>query len=613
MQARRYPPIGDYGFLSDGRNWVLVSVDGSVDWACWDRADGGTTFSRLLDWDRGGHLEVSVADRLRVRRWYLDDTNVLVTRWETADGAIEVTDAMMLDGDPADPSSVEIHDHLVRRIRCVEGTAEVAVELRPRFDYGLTSAHVRTRPDGTSAVVGAAHGLVVASDIPLDTPDRGSASGSVRMDDGDERWLSLEYVPAHELDDRRSCRDRAAERLEATERYWRGWAARCEYEGPYREQVLRSALVLRGLINTTTGAVVAAPTTSLPEQLGGHSNWDYRYTWVRDAAWHINALSGLGYHAEAEAFMSWVSRTTAGTTDDLQVMYASNGGRLLTEVDLEGLEGYRGSQPVRVGNGAASQFQLDLFGELVSAAWHYAREHGEFGEELAHLLAGILSAVDERWRDPDRGIWEVRGASQQWISSKIYAWVAVDRLLDLHDDGLIIEIDRERAVQLRDEIGEYLDRHGVWHDSGAFTAVAGQVSVDSATLLALLEGYCDRDDPRIEATLRAIDERLAHGELVRRYEYPQGHSGREGGFLWASFWMVDALLARGEVDEARRRFERLLERSNDLGLYSEEVDLETGELLGNFPQAISHVGLIDTARRFAILEDGDGDRGPRVV
>lgn len=614
MDDDRYPPIADYGFLSDCHNWALVSRAGAVDWLCFERAGGHTAFARLLDHERGGTCELGPEGSADVSRHYVDDTNVLETRFETASGAFVLTDALLLDQDPDVPSEGRPHGQLVRRIRCESGGGRVRLSVHPRFDYGLTSTHVRVQGDHTATAVGGADALIVRSEILLEQDGWGTCRGATELDAGEERWITISYQRAHELDQALEVRppDRAglSEELDTTVAYWREWVARCEYEGPYRDAVVRSALVLKGLVDARTGAIIAAPTTSLPEEIGGVRNWDYRFTWIRDAAWHLNALFGLGYTREANAFMAWLSRTTAGTAADLQVMYGNTGRRIMREIDLYELEGYRGSSPVRIGNGAASQFQLDIYGELVSAAWQHHEHGGELTPELRHLLTEILDVVEERWQEPDKGIWEVRGERQQFVSSKLYAWVAADRLRRLSSDGALA-LDEQLASDLCDRIGEHIERCGVDPETGALLRVSGRSGVDASSLLFVLEGFFDPDDDRIDATLERIYEELTDedGTLVHRYVGDDGLSGEQSAFWWCSFWLVGVHVERGELDRAQELFERLLDLRSDLGLLSEEVDDDTHDLLGNFPQAISHVGLIDAALRIAEAEHGEEATG----
>ncbi len=607
---QRYPPIGDYALLSDCHSWALVSRDGSVDWCCFYRAGGHTTFSRILDWDTGGYFRIAPAADAGVTRRYLEDTNVLATRFETADGVVEVTDLLPVSTGSA--GGLRPRHQLLRRVRGVAGTVDVEVEIHPRFDYGLTTPHVRLEGQHTAEVVGGPDALTVRSDVPLGQDDRRSCHGTVRLEGGEERFVTASYRRAHESrGDGPGGAGELTDRIDRTVAFWRDWAARADYGGPHRDAVVRSALVLKALTDAPTGAILAAPTTSLPEQLGGVRNWDYRFTWIRDAALHLSALSGLGYTAEAEAFMGWVARTTAGSTDDLQVLYGPDGSRRAPEITLDGLEGYRGSAPVRIGNGATGQFQLDLYGQLLDTAWQYVRHGGELSDELAHLLADTVGVVADRWREPDAGLWEQRGDTAHFVSSKLYAWVAADRAGRLARDGHL-DLAPRPCRELARRIRARLERDGTDPDGGWFLRAFGGRELDASSLLLPLEGFLPPDDPRVEATVDAVAEHLTSDGIVHRYRHRDGlPGGDEGGFPLCTCWLISCLADRGETDRARRLFEDLLDRSNDLGLLSEEIRPGDGALMGNFPQAISHAGVINTAQHLAGSAASNwGDQSP---
>jgi GH15 family glucan-1,4-alpha-glucosidase len=382
--------------------------------------------------------------------------------------------------------------------------------------------------------------------------------------------------------------------LDEARAFWSNWAERCRYAGPYRDQVVRSALVLKGLTNAPTGAFVAAPTTSLPEVIGGERNWDYRFTWLRDSALALNALFMLGFREEAHEFMGWIRRTAAGRAADLQSMYGIGGERMLTEVELDWVEGYRASRPVRIGNRAVGQLQLDTYGELLDTAWLYHRHGGEIDRRLWTFLAGVVDVVEERWEQPDEGIWEVRSARQHWVSSKLFCWVAVDRAIRLAED-LELPADLVRWRALRRRIRRLILTRGVDDRTGAFKRCLDSNEADAAALLVPLVKFLSPDDPRVRATIARVEKELTSDGLVYRHRTEDGFAGKEGAFLICSFWLVDNLALVGRDAEARDLFERLLTYGNDLGLLSEEADPETGQLLGNFPQAFSHLGLIGAA------------------
>jgi GH15 family glucan-1,4-alpha-glucosidase len=385
--------------------------------------------------------------------------------------------------------------------------------------------------------------------------------------------------------------------------FWEAWSDRCAYDGPYREVVQRSALVLKALQNSPTGAIAAAPTTSLPEGIGGVRNWDYRYTWIRDGVLTLLALFDLHYDEEADAFMRWLQRTTAGRAEDLQIMYGLGGERLLPEVELYQLDGYRGSRPVRVGNEAAEQFQLDVYGELLDTAWiHHHRRGGDIETSFWEFLRDVVDLVTERWRQPDRGIWEVRGDPRSFVSSQVMAWVAVDRGIRLvEDSGFAADVDRWR--QVRDDIRQRVLADGVDEATGAFTRAFGERSMDASNLLLPLVGFVPGDDPRMVATVRRIEDELGVDGLLYRYRDDDGLPGGEEAWFICSFWLVDALIMSRDVDRARQLFERLIGFANDVGLLAEQVDPHTGDLLGNYPQAFSHIGLIRAATHLQRAEE----------
>lgn len=594
--ATAYPSISDYALIGDCHSAALVSRDGSVDWCCFHRFDARPVFARLLDWEKGGHFRVAPIDPYTVARRYLPGTNVLETRFEAGRGVLVLVDAMPVrpTSGPSAPEAIHPFHQLIRLVRCEAGEVEVAVEFNPRFEYGLTRPRLEKRAENLAVVYGGPDALVLESSLPLVQTDLCGCGGSAVLAEGEEAYVVLTYAIPHELRPRPLGADRARRRVSMTSAFWRGWSDRCTYEGPYAEAVLRSALVVKALTNAPSGAIVAAPTTSLPEDLGGARNWDYRYTWLRDAALELYALFRLGYAEEARAFMDWVMRTTAGNPEDLQPVYGVGGERLLPEIELEGLEGYRGSRPVRVGNGAYRQFQLDVYGELLDTAWQYHRHGGGIDPGFWTLLCGAVDVVERRWVEPDDGIWEVRGGPRHFVYSKVMAWVAVDRAIKLaRARGL--QADLERWTTLREQIRKSVETEGVDAETGSFVQAFGSRDPDAANLLVPLVRFLPPNDPRVRATLDQTEKELSVGGLVHRYRAADGLPGGEGAFVICSFWLVDNLALVGEVERARELFERLLGYANDVGLLSEEIDPATGELLGNFPQAFSHVGLIGAA------------------
>ena len=593
-----YPPIGDYALLSDCHSGALVSKDGSIDWCTFHRFEARPVFARILDWAKAGFFRIApLDDDYESSRRYLPGTNVLETTFRTPTGRLVLTDffAFRVPAEGEDPRSAHPPHQLIRIARCTEGEVAVKVKLVPRFDYGLTTPRLETLADDLVIVYGGADALVLQSELPFGDAERSATEGNRRLRAGEEAVVVLTYQLPHELEPRRLGREEVHAKLDETCSTWAAWADHCTYDGPYRDQVVRSALVLKGLTNVPTGSIVAAATTSLPEEIGGERNWDYRFSWLRDSALTLNALFALGYTEEAHAYMAWLRRTTAGRADELQILYGVGGERLVPEVELDWLEGYRSSRPVRIGNGAAQQFQLDTFGELLDTAWLYRRRGGEIDEIFWDFLARVGGVVLEKWREPDQGIWEIRGEPRHFVYSKVMAWVALDRLVKLAElDSR--DADARWAAE-RDEVRELVEGEGVDPDSQSFVQYFGSRSLDASNLMIPIVGFVTHDDPRAKATADRIADELAADGFVYRYvaDGVDGLSGEEATFAICSFWLVECLARAGEVERARELFERLLGFCNDVGLLAEEIDPHSGELIGNFPQAFSHLGLIQAA------------------
>jgi GH15 family glucan-1,4-alpha-glucosidase len=597
-QVPIYPPIADYALLSDCHSCALVSTDGSIDWCTFHRLEARPVFGRILDWAKAGFFRIApLDDDYEPSRRYLPGTNVLETTFRTPTGTLVLTDffCYRVPGPGEDAHAAHPDHQLIRIARCTDGEVAVKVKLVPRFDYGLTTPRLETLADDLVIVYGGGDALVLQSELPFGDADRSATQGNRTLCAGEEAFVVLTYHLPHELSPRRLTREEVHAKLEETCSTWAAWADRCTYEGPYREQVVRSALVLKALTNGPTGAIVAAATTSLPEEVGGERNWDYRFSWLRDSALTLNALFALGYAEEANEYMAWLKRTTAGRASELQIMYGVGGERLLPEVELDWLEGYRGSRPVRIGNGAAQQFQLDTFGELLDTAWLWRRHGGEIDEVFWDFLSRIGGVVLERWRDPDQGIWEIRGEPRHFVYSKVMAWVALDRLVKLAElDGRNAD---PRWALARDEIRMLVEEEGVDAERGGFVQSFGSSSLDASNLMIPIVGFCPHDDPRARATADRIADELSADGFVYRYvaDGVDGLSGEEATFAICSFWLVECLARAGEGERARELFERLLGFCNDVGLLAEEIDPRSGELIGNFPQAFSHLGLIQAA------------------
>jgi GH15 family glucan-1,4-alpha-glucosidase len=591
-RAQRYLPIGEHGLIGDLHTVALVGSDGTIDWLCMPRFDSPSVFAAILDADRGGYFRISPeAGVAGVKQLYLPNTNVLLTRFFGTDGVVEVVDFMPVDQPPQ-------ACRLIRQVRAVKGTVPLAVEVAPRFDYGRDLPAIEL-DGGRARFTSPATALELSSSIVLDVRDA-AAMGRLCLSPGEHASFVLCDVttaaaPAHDEE----AIDAA---FHATVRYWRRWLSRSTYRGRWREMVHRSALTLKLLTYQPTGAIVAAATMGLPEALGAERNWDYRYTWIRDAAFSVYALLRLGFTEEAEAFMGWLverfsDRAGNGARESgpLQIMYGIDGRRELDEEQLVHLEGYRGSAPVRVGNGAATQLQLDIYGEMIDSVYLF-NKHAPIHHEAWINIARIVDWVCEHWDTPDEGVWETRGGRQRFTYSRLMCWVAVERAIRIaRQRGLPADEDRWRAA--RDAIYErIIDR--CWSDSRhAFTQHEGSDVLDASVLLMPLVKFVAGDDPRWLSTLDAISEELVSDGLVYRYDpsaSPDGLAGSEGTFSICSFWWVEALTRAGRLNEAQLAFEKMLTYANHVGLYSEEIG-PLGEALGNFPQAFTHLSLISCA------------------
>lgn len=597
--ATAFPPIANYAFLSNCASAALVSRDGSVDWCCFHRFDGRPVFARLLDREKGGHFRVWAPAATKVERRYLEDTNVLATLHETPTGLLEVVDALPLESDEEHPwmPCESAHERLVRRIRCLEGSVEVALEYEPRFDYGITRplSH-RIAPELVTSTGGADALLLQCELGPLRRRGLADFVATEQLKKGDERLVALEWSEAS-----RALRDpvpRAllADSIEETIRFWRAWSSRTIAHEPWASVVRRSALVLKGLTNGSTGAIAAAATTSLPECIGGSRNWDYRFAWIRDSVSTLVAAMRIGHREEAIAFGSWLHRTAAGQAMDLQIMYGLGGERLLHEVELSHLSGYRDSRPVRTGNGAWNQFQLDTYGELVAAFWLFRRrglladEH--FTAPVSRFLTDVVETIARRWREPDEGAWEMRSGRRQFVSSKLMAWAGVESGIhifeSMHDTQRIA-----RWTRLRDEIRAEIETYGIDPATGGFVQSYGSTAIDATALQVPLTGFLPPDDPRVVASVREVERRLVRNGHVFRYLNDDGLPGDEGAFTYCSLWLASSYARLGRIEDAERQLDHVLSHANDVGLLSEEIDPDTGELLGNYPQAFSHVGVLD--------------------
>ena len=582
--------IEDYALIGDTQTAALVGRDGSIDWLCLPRFDSGACFAALLGHERHGRWILSpVCDIRRVRRRYRPGTLILETEFETDDGTVRVIDCM--------PPRERAPD-VVRVVEGIRGQVSMHMELVIRFDYGSVVPWVRQLNGVLSAVAGPD---ALYLHTPIET--RGEELTTVAdfsVSEGQRVPFLLIWHPSHEAPPQPIDPLGA---VEETEEWWQEWSGRCTYKGEWQDHVLRSLITLKALTYAPTGGIVAAATTSLPELLGGVRNWDYRYGWLRDATFTLYALMTAGYKEEASAWRDWLLRAVGGDPAQLQIMYGPAGERRLTEIELPWLPGYEGSAPVRIGNGAVRQFQLDVYGEVMDTL-HQARRIGIEEDESAWALQQhLLDFLESRWKEPDEGIWEVRGPRRQFTHSKVMAWVAVDRFVkDVEGFGGKMELDRWR--RLRAEIHEQVCTQGYDPSRRAFTQYYGSKELDASLLMIPLVGFLPATDERMRGTVQAIEQELCRDGFVLRYQTEEtqavdGLPPGEGVFLACTFWLADNYALLGRHEEARHLFERLLGLCNDVGLLSEQYDPYAQRLLGNFPQAFSHVSLINTARNLS--------------
>jgi GH15 family glucan-1,4-alpha-glucosidase len=585
--AQRYVPIADYAAIGDGRTVALVARDGSVDWLCLPDLDSPSVFAAVLDADRGGRFELRPDVPAEAHRRYIPGTNVLETTFATEHGVVRVTDAMTLPNSDLGPAR-----ELIRRVDGVTGRVPMRWRITPAFGYGAAPRRITYRGRIPVAVAGRDALAVCSWEAGKAQINDEGILGRFEARASSSALIAL--CAAHQEPLVLPAREHVERRLEATTAYWRRWAAQRAYDGPWRDAVIRSALALKLLFFAPSGAIAAAATTSLPEEIGGERNWDYRFCWVRDSAFTLDALLHLGCPGEADAFFWWLLHASQLTHPRLQVLYRLDGGDRAPERTLE-LDGYRRSRPVRVGNGAAEQTQLDIYGDLLQTALIYTEAGGRLDRETGRRLAGIADLICRTWRQPDAGIWEVRSQPLQYTHSKMMCWVALDRAQRLCDAGHVLSRHaatwREEALAIR----EFIETRCWSERLGSYSRHAGGEDLDASLLLGIMLGYESPDPSRLSATVAALRRELGHGALLARYSSQDGLRGTEGAFLCCSFWLADALARIGRVDEATELMEQLLALANDVGLYAEEIDPDSGEMLGNMPQGLVHLALINAA------------------
>ena len=599
----RYPAIEDHAAIGNLRTIALVARDGTIDWLCLPHLDSPSVFASLLDPDRGGRFRIAPRDHAGLgEQHYLEDTNVVETAFETDGGRLVVTDLMPLAGQLDDPSETDTEPAVLRLLRAEGGPVEAELELAPRFGYGDLPPEIVATETGWLAWAGTDElSLFVDADETEVVEDRVGPvlRARIRLDDGEQRSLALTWGTRSD-----PLRPDEIERwYDETLASWRAWIRKAEATGardwaaPHQQMVVRSELALKLLTHADTGAIAAAATTSLPEEIGGVRNWDYRLAWIRDAGLAAQALFALGHETEAHAFIEWAERAARDEGHrswGLKLLYGLHGETDLDEQELPGLAGYRRSAPVRVGNGAVDQLQLDIFGELISAAYEIVRLGGTLDDDIIAFLPQVADQACTSWQQPDFGLWELRNGPFSFVYSKVMVWMALDRAERLARRG-VIEGDVEQWASSREQIAEEVLAKGFDPELGAFQQSYERPVLDASNLLLAMQEFLPFDDPRVQQNLDRTLEELAEGAYVHRYLADDGIAGGEGAFGLCSFWLVDALAMAGRVEEAEEVFRTIADRANHVGLFSEMLDPATGAFLGNFPQAFTHLGLVNSS------------------
>ena len=586
----RYPPLSDYGVIANGLTSALISRSGSVDWCCLPRLDSASAFGRLLDWDRGGFCQIRPVEPATSRRRYVEDSLVLATTFSCSTGEVVIYDLLPFDEDE-EPG-------LLRIAEGAAGTVELEVHVEPRFDFGQVRPWLRRDGPGAFTAIGGDDALVISGELGLEPCGEHALGATVEVSAGQRVRLALDFARPETIDPdagERPAPSQLDRRLDRTIGRWREWATTRSLSGPLDADVLRSAVLLRGLTHPRTGAMAAAATTSLPEAVGAQRNWDYRFSWIRDSSFAVRALAEVGFVAEADAFRRFVARSSAGHGEELQIAYGLGGERRLGEQELGQLEGYRGSRPVRSGNAAVRQLQLDTIGEVVNLTWRWHRRGHDPDEDHWRFLVSLIDVAAAKWRQPDSGMWEWRAEPLHFVHSKALCWSALERGIRLAEECRL-PAPLPRWARARDSVRAAIEREGYDAERNTFVQAFGRRELDAGLLLLPLAGFVGWDDERMVGTVDAVRAQLdAGGGLLFRYPRGDGLGGREGAFLACTFWLAECLARQGRLIEAREAFEAGCATANDLGIFSEEYDPARGEMLGNLPQALTHLSHISAA------------------
>jgi GH15 family glucan-1,4-alpha-glucosidase len=591
MKSDIRPPIRDYGYIADCHSSALISKSGSIDWCCMPRVDSRSCFGRILGWENGGYCQIVPSTPYQVSRRFLDETLVLETLFRTDTGEARLVDCFtMRRGGQHSP-----HQQILRTLEGTKGKVDFLVEIVPRFDYGAIRPWIRRYKEAHYIAIGGSDGLLLSGDFPLSMRHRHDLVASCTTETGKRFHLSILYRKPEDLDAglvKPPDIEELDQRLEETVAWWRHWASKSKIESPYARHARRSAIVLKGLTHAPTGAITAAPTTSLPESPGGSRNWDYRFSWIRDSYFTVRSLAELGHVKEADGFRRFVERSSAGSAEEIQVLFGVGGERRLHEYQIPELEGYRGAKPVRVGNSAEGQIQLDVYGDLLNLSWHWHLRGDSPDDDYWEFLVQLVNTAAEVWKNPDHGIWEMRGKPRHFVYSKAMCWAALD-----HGIQLAGRLGREAPVNewrnVREEIRQTVEEHGYDRRRGVFVQAFDSAVMDAALLLLPTTGFVSYRDERMIRTADAILRDLEKDGLLRRY--PAGNDGlegEEGVFLSCSFWLAECLARQGRIKEAHQFFQKTISTGNDLDLFSEEYDTGRSEMLGNFPQGLTHLSLV---------------------